>query len=103
VRFVPADFTPASDHFAGQLCHGVQIDLVDREALDSPEMGVEVAAALFTLFPSDFKLDDTLPLIGSQAVVDGIRRGRDPRRLAYDWEQGHLQTFRMLRARYLLY
>jgi uncharacterized protein YbbC (DUF1343 family)/CubicO group peptidase (beta-lactamase class C family) len=103
VRFVPADFTPASGPFTGQLCHGVQIDLVDREALDSPEMGVEVAAALFTLFPGDFKLADTLPLIGSQAVVDGIRQGRDPRRLAYDWEQGQLQAFRALRARYLLY
>lgn len=103
VRFVPVDFTPASDHFAGQVCHGVQVDLVDREALDSPEMGVEVAAALFTLFPSDFKLDDTLPLLGSRAVVDGIRRGRDPRRLAYEWEQGQLQIFRALRAHYLLY
>ena len=66
-------------------------------------MGVEVATALFTLFPGDFKLDDTLPLLGSRAVVDGIRQGRDPRRLAYDWEQGQLQSFRALRARYLLY
>jgi len=102
-RFVPADFSPASGPFAGQLCRGVQIDLIDREALDSPEMGVEVAAALFTLFPGDFKLDDTLPLLGSRAVVGGIRQGRDPRRLAYDWEQGKLQSFRALRARYLLY
>jgi uncharacterized protein YbbC (DUF1343 family) len=103
VRFIPIDFTPASDRFSGQICHGVQVDLVDREALDSPEMGVELAAALFTLFPNDFKLADTLPLIGSPAVLDGIRQGRDPRRLAYEWEQGQLQTFRALRARHLLY
>lgn len=103
VRFVPADFTPASDRFAGQVCHGVQVDLIDREALDSPELGVELAAALLTLFPVDFKLDDTLLLLGSHAVVDGIRQGRDPRRLAYDWEQDQLQTFRKLRSRYLLY
>jgi uncharacterized protein YbbC (DUF1343 family)/CubicO group peptidase (beta-lactamase class C family) len=103
VRFVPADFTPASSRFSGQLCHGVQISLVDRDALDSPELGAELAAALFKLFPNDFKLDATLGLVGSRAVVDGIRAGRDPRRLAYEWEQNQLQAFRNRRAPYLLY
>ena len=103
VRFVPADFTPSSSRFGGQLCHGVQIDLVDRDALDSPELGVELSAALFKLFPGNFKLDSTLQLTGSRAVVDGIRQGRDPRRLAYEWEQNQLQAFRRMRAQYLLY
>jgi len=103
VRFVPADFTPSSSRFSGQLCHGVQIDLVDRDALDSPELGVELSAALFKLFPGNFKLDSTLQLTGSRAVVDGIRQGRDPRRLAYEWEQNQLQAFRRMRAQYLLY
>ncbi|HEV2426435.1 MAG TPA: exo-beta-N-acetylmuramidase NamZ domain-containing protein [Terriglobia bacterium] len=103
VRFVPADFTPSSSRFSGQVCHGVQIDLVDRDALDSPELGVELSAALFKLFPNDFKLDSTLPLTGSRAVIDGIRQGRDPRRLAYEWEQNQLQAFRRMRAQYLLY
>ncbi|HUI41086.1 MAG TPA: exo-beta-N-acetylmuramidase NamZ domain-containing protein [Terriglobia bacterium] len=103
VRFEPADFTPSSSRYGGELCHGVQIDLVDRDALDSPELGAELAAALYKLFPNDFKLDATLALVGSRAVLDGIRRGRDPRRLAYDWEQDQLQAFRAMRARYLLY
>jgi len=103
VRFIPADFTPDASRFGGQLCHGVEINLVDRDALDSPELGVELAAALFKLFPGDFKLDSILPLTGSHAVVDGIRQGRDPRRLAYEWEQNQLQPFRQMRAHYLLY
>lgn len=103
VRFVPADFTPSSSRFSGQLCHGVQINLVDRDALDSPEFGVELSAALFKLFPNDFKLDSTLQLTGSRAVIDGIRQGRDPRRLAYEWEQNQLQAYRRMRAQYLLY
>jgi uncharacterized protein YbbC (DUF1343 family)/CubicO group peptidase (beta-lactamase class C family) len=103
VRFEPADFTPSSSRFGGQACHGVQINLVDRDALDSPELGAELASALFKLFPNDFKLDSILPLTGSRAVVDGIRQGRDPRRLAYEWEQNQLQPFRQMRARYLLY
>jgi uncharacterized protein YbbC (DUF1343 family) len=103
VRFTSADFTPASSRFSKQLCHGIQINLVDRDALDSPELGAELAAALFKLFPNDFKLDQTLALVGSRAVLDGIRQGRDPRRLAYEWEQNQLQPFRKMRAQYLLY
>jgi uncharacterized protein YbbC (DUF1343 family)/CubicO group peptidase (beta-lactamase class C family) len=103
VRFVPADFTPASSRFSGELCHGVQFDLVDRDALDSPQMGAELAAALFKLFPQIFKLDEALQLVGSHAVVEGIRAGRDPRRLAYEWEQNQLDAFRRRRAPYLLY
>jgi uncharacterized protein YbbC (DUF1343 family)/CubicO group peptidase (beta-lactamase class C family) len=103
VRFLAADFTSAASHFSGQVCHGVEINLVDRDALDSPELGVELASALFKLFPQDFKLESTLPLTGSRAVLDGIRQGRDPRRLAYEWEQHQLQPFRRMRAQYLLY
>jgi uncharacterized protein YbbC (DUF1343 family)/CubicO group peptidase (beta-lactamase class C family) len=103
VRFSPVDFTPSSDRFKGQVCHGVQLDLVDRDALDSPELGAEMASALFKLFPKDFQLDKTLGLVGSRAVLNGIREGRDPRRLAYDWEQNQLQAFRRERSHYLLY
>ncbi len=102
VRFIPADFTPRSNKFAGQLCHGVHIELIDRQALDTPEMGVELAAALYDLFPGQFKLDQTLPLIGARSVLDQIKAGVDPERIEYNW-QDSLQAFRQMRAKYLLY
>jgi hypothetical protein len=87
-----------------RLCLGADRTLeLDREALDAPEMGVEIAAALYRLFPKDFQLGDTLSLIGSRAVLDGIKRNEDPRRIAYQWEQDALSSFRRTRARYLLY
>ncbi len=103
VRFLPIDFTPRENRFAGEVCHGVQINLLDREALDAPEMGVEVAAALYKLFPKDFQIDETLPLVGSRAVLDAIKRNHDPRRIAYHWEQDALSAFRKTRVKYLLY
>jgi uncharacterized protein YbbC (DUF1343 family)/CubicO group peptidase (beta-lactamase class C family) len=103
VRFLPVDFTPRESRFAGKVCRGIQINLLDREALDAPEMGVEIAAALYKLFPKDFQLDDTLALVGSRAVLDGIKRNQDPRRIAYLWEQDDLSGFRKTRAKYLLY
>jgi uncharacterized protein YbbC (DUF1343 family) len=69
VRFIPVDFIPKSSRFENQLCHGIQIVLTDRQALDSPALGVEIASALNRLYPNDFHLDKTLPLIGSHEVL----------------------------------
>jgi uncharacterized protein YbbC (DUF1343 family)/CubicO group peptidase (beta-lactamase class C family) len=102
VRFLPVDFTPKSSKFAGQVCHGVQIHLVDRQALNAPELGIELASALHQLFPRKFELDKTLPLIGSNWVLDEIRGNADPTRIEY-MEQQLLTNFRKLRAKYLLY
>jgi len=102
VRFLPADFRPSISSFAGQVCHGVQILLLDRQALDSSAMGVELAAALWKLYPNDFKLDKTLPLIGARWVLDAIKSGKDPHRIVFEWQDA-LQQFRALRTKYLLY
>jgi uncharacterized protein YbbC (DUF1343 family) len=103
VRFLSIDFTPRENRFAGETCHGVQLVLLDRQALDSGELGLELAAALYKLFPSQFKLDQTLALVGARAVLEGIKQGRDPRRLAYEYQQKELEKFRRVREKYLLY
>jgi uncharacterized protein YbbC (DUF1343 family) len=102
VRFLPVTFTPRSDRYQGEACSGVQIMLLDRQALNSPEMGVEIASALYHLFPREFELDKTLTLIGSHQVVDEVRQGEDPRRIAFLW-QAALEKFRAMRSHYLLY
>jgi uncharacterized protein YbbC (DUF1343 family)/CubicO group peptidase (beta-lactamase class C family) len=102
VRFVPVDFQPSSSSFASHLCHGVQIVLIDRQALDPAELGVELAAALWKLYPQDFQLEKTLPLIGARWVLQAIEAGKDPRRIVYEWQDA-LEQFRALRANYLLY
>jgi uncharacterized protein YbbC (DUF1343 family)/CubicO group peptidase (beta-lactamase class C family) len=102
VRFVPVDFKPLTNSFAGRVCHGVQIVLIDRQALDPAELGVELAAALWKLYPDVFQLEKTLPLIGARWVLEAIKAGKDPRRIAFEWQDA-LQQFRTLRAKYLLY
>jgi uncharacterized protein YbbC (DUF1343 family) len=102
VRFLPVDFTPSTSSFAGSLCHGVQIVLIDRQALDPAELGVELAAALWKLYPNVFQLEKTVPLIGARWVLEAIEAGKDPRRIASEW-QDTLEQFRALRAKYLLY
>jgi uncharacterized protein YbbC (DUF1343 family) len=102
VRFLPTDFKPLSDIFSGEVCHGLQIVVIDRQALEPTEMGVELLAALWHLSPQDSKLDDTLRLLGSHEVLESIRSGQSPSRIWYDWQEG-VEKFKKVRAQYLLY
>ncbi|MBV9623704.1 MAG: DUF1343 domain-containing protein [Acidobacteria bacterium] len=102
VRFIPATFTPSSSTYSGQLCHGVNLALTGREFLDTPELGVELAAALFKLYPEQFHIEKMMEILANQAVYDAIVHGRDPHRIALDW-QDDLAKFRQIRERYLIY
>lgn len=102
VRFVPVTFTPTASAHAGQKCEGINISLVERNALDAPELGIELASALRTLYPTDFKMERMADLLVNQAAYDGLVAGRDPRRIAQDW-QDELEKFQLLRQKYLIY
>jgi uncharacterized protein YbbC (DUF1343 family) len=102
VRFVPVVFTPSSSNFAGERCEGVNIVALDRNTLDSPELGIELASALHKLYPNDLKLERMADLLVNKAVFDAIAAGEDPRRIAEDWQEP-LDAFVRLREKYLLY
>ncbi len=102
VRFVPIVFTPSSSNFAGEKCEGVNLIVLDRNTLDAPELGIELAAALHKFYPTDFKLEKMADLLVNQAVFDAIAAGKDPRRIAEEWQE-RLDEFVHLREKYLLY
>ncbi len=102
VQFVPADFKPNSSRFKNQWCHGVQIVLLNRQMLDSPALGIEIASALYRFYPKDFQIDKILGMIGSRKILQAIKAGQDPATIARDW-QGPLEQFCVLRSKYLLY
>lgn len=102
VRFVPIVFTPSASNYAGERCEGVNLIVLDRNTLESPELGIELASALHRLYPNDFKLERMSDLLVNQAVLDAIAAGEDPRRIAEDWQE-RLEEFVRLREKYLLY
>jgi uncharacterized protein YbbC (DUF1343 family)/CubicO group peptidase (beta-lactamase class C family) len=102
VRFVPVTFTPTASNYAGQTCEGVNLVLTERNALDGPELGIELAAALRKLYPADFKLERMTELLVNQAAYDGLVAGKDPRRIAQDWQE-ELEKFELVRKKYLIY
>jgi uncharacterized protein YbbC (DUF1343 family) len=102
VRFVPVSFTPTSGPYSGQACSGVNLIVTDRNALDSPELGVELAVALRKLYPEQWKMDKLIELLVNREVFDAIAKGDDPRNIAQGWRDG-LEEFMKRRAKYLIY
>jgi uncharacterized protein YbbC (DUF1343 family) len=102
VSFSAASFRPVSSRYAGELCHGVRVRLTNREALDVAQLGLELAAVLDRLYPSEFQLDAMRDLLSDDRLLRALKSGADPRGLAAEW-QDELRRFEQVRARYLLY
>jgi len=102
VRFVPTNFTPASGTYARQQCSGVHIILTDRETLDAPELGIELAAALRKLSRLGFDMDRMNQLLVNKAVFAALQAGEDPRRINAEMLD-EIQAFEQIREKFLIY
>jgi len=102
IRFSPVSFTPAASKYAGTRCQGVSLLITDRLALRPVRMGLEIATALYRLYPETYRLETDKPLFGSAQVLGSIKEGEDPARVSKRWQADEV-GWRMLRARYLLY
>jgi uncharacterized protein YbbC (DUF1343 family) len=99
---VPISFTPSSSNYSGEKCEGVNIVLIERNAFDAPEMGIELASALHKLYPQQFHMERMIELVPNKATYDAVAAGEDPRRIAEDWREG-LERFEKMREKYLIY
>jgi uncharacterized protein YbbC (DUF1343 family) len=103
VRFVPVEFTPGQDYpYHGELCQGVEFIVTDRDVLDAPELGLEVAAALYKLYPNTFQLGSVDKLLMNQPAIDALKAGEDPRAVTRRGAED-LERFKRDRAAALLY
>jgi uncharacterized protein YbbC (DUF1343 family) len=102
VRFVPTEFTPNANVYLQKKCGGVNIIVTDRNALDAPELGIEIASALHSLYPQQFEMKNLDNLMLNDATVKAISAGQDPRRVWMDWVN-EIDNFKLIRAKYLLY
>jgi uncharacterized protein YbbC (DUF1343 family) len=102
VRFYPISFTPAANPYSGQICYGVSLLVTDRLAFRPVHAGLEIAAALYRLYPESYRIDAAGVLLGSQGSIDRIRTGEDPALIAKSWWDDESQWHRLCRP-YLLY
>jgi uncharacterized protein YbbC (DUF1343 family) len=104
VRFRPADRTPTESKFAGQACHGVEIEIVDRAQLRPMQLGASMVATARSLAGGYFQfLADAFDrLAGTDQLRQALQADRAPADITATWEPD-LQRFRNVRERYFLY
>ena len=113
MRFRPLTFRPTFHKFAGQVCGGVQVHVVERTAFRPYLTGVAILRALFAVGgkafawrtdPYEFVTDQPAIdlLTGSAAVREGIEAGLALAELAATWSKSEA-AFAERRRSVLLY
>ena len=102
VRFVPVRFTPKSSVFKNEECGGINIVITDRARLQSVSAGIEIAAALHQLYPSEWKIDSYSRLLVNSDTLEQLKRGGSPEDVVQSWKPD-LEKFRRVRERVLIY
>jgi uncharacterized protein YbbC (DUF1343 family)/CubicO group peptidase (beta-lactamase class C family) len=102
VRFVPLRFTPKTSVFKDEQCGGVNIIITDRVAFRPLLTGIEMALALRSMYPNNWKIDGYLRLLVNADTLERIKRGESAREIVASWNTA-LQDFRRARAEILLY
>ena len=102
VRFIPIRFKPSTSVFKNEDCGGVNVVVTDRSRFQSVLTGIEVAVALHSLYPADWKVDSYLRLLVNADALERLKRGASAEELTRSWTPA-LDSFRRQRARVLLY
>jgi len=102
VRAYATRLQPSSGPFAGKMIEGVRFVILNREQLDSVQLGIELAYALQKLYPGKINFEACRFLIGNREMIDALKAGRDPREME-DRSARDARTFEERRRPYLLY
>jgi uncharacterized protein YbbC (DUF1343 family) len=103
VHFVAQPFVTVSGLYAGQRCGGVAIRIVDRAAVRSMRIGIEIAALLHRLYPEQFDVSKLLLLLGNDETISALQSGMPPEQIVASWGTPFLADFDARRRKYLLY
>lgn len=105
VSFRAASFIPTTSKYTGELCHGVQIYVTDKNKYNSVEAGLEIIRSIHELYPDKFeflKQDNFGLLIGNGWVKTMILQGASVKEIEKKYESDTTK-FKQVREKYLLY
>jgi uncharacterized protein YbbC (DUF1343 family) len=102
LRFVAADFIPVAGLYAAERCGGVAIRVLDKRAVRSMNMGVEIASILRQLYPDHFDMQKMLFLVGNDQTIRQLQEGMPAPEIVKAWETD-LKDFEVMRQKYFLY
>ena len=102
VSFRAIDFSPAASLYADELCHGIAIEVTDRELLNSVQLGFQVLDAIHRQNPVELDFGNCIPLLGDAASVSALQSFIPVDEIFDTWEND-LGTFSEARKEALLY
>lgn len=102
VRFVAADFIPVAGLYAAERCGGVAIRVLDKRAVRSMTMGMEIASILHRLYPDKFDVHKMLFLVGNDQTIRQLQEGVPATEIVKGWE-ADLKAFEAVQRKYLSY
>jgi len=102
VSFLARRFRPTAAPYKDRECAGVEVQLLDRQSINSVRTGLALVAATLKFHPGKFDLDKTMRLLGSGDVAAGLKRGESLEAIEATF-QPQLREFLRVRERYLLY
>lgn len=102
LRFVNQPFIPVTGLYSGQRCGGVGVRIVDRQAVRSMRMGLEIASVLKNLYPTNFDPTKLLQLVGNAETIRQLQDGAHPEEIVASWSAG-LASFESVRRKYFAY
>jgi uncharacterized protein YbbC (DUF1343 family) len=102
VRFLARRFRPTASVFKDEDCEGLDIQLIDRDALDSVRMGLELLYATMKFHPGKFNLEGVMRLLGNEDAAGRLKRGETGSAVVKSYAPD-LDQFRKTREKYLIY
>lgn len=102
VRFVPHQMTPSSSKFAGELCGGVDVLLLESSAYQSVEVGLLTASTIHELYPKEWESKRYRRLLCHEAIYQAIKLDKEFAEIQRLHEEG-MQAFLERRAEVLIY
>lgn len=113
VWFRPHSFIPTFQKHSGQLCHGVQLHVTDRDSFRPVITGIALIKGIHDLYPGGFEWQeppyeyvyDRLPfdvIAGGSRLREQIEGGTDLLAICGSWQKDE-EHFRQQRQPYLLY
>ncbi|HSY32249.1 MAG TPA: DUF1343 domain-containing protein [Verrucomicrobiae bacterium] len=102
VRFIAADFIPVAGSYAAERCGGVAIRVLDKRAVRSMTMGIEIASILRQLYADHFDVQKMLFLVGNDQTIRQLQDGAPASEIVKGWD-ADLKIFEVTRRKYFLY
>ncbi len=114
VIFRPMYFQPTFQKYAGKLCGGIQIHLINRERFKPFQTGVAILKIIRDLYPEHFEWKqppyeyeiEKMPidiLAGTERLRQDIEKGENLEHMEEWWEKKCSQFNKVIRKKYLIY